>query len=585
MNPTRGFGRFAALVFLLVVLMLPSTALGAPNDNVLPGVPAHRTEGVSGNVSAADTTDVYWVQLQADEELTIRWHGQPGLSVNMLVLSPTATSASDPALQSSTSVDGAVTVMHYGPAPTSGRYYLIVRRTAGEGYYVCNNYDVTTDRTMGISLHGGSKVAYMSTERTKDRWVLWVRKYRTVTINLSDPFGIAGDFDMLLYADDGTGAPKLTSEMSNGSTADATSMTYAQMSGDPPTWSADDYAPLYLDITRFAGSGVYTLSWSVEPSPAYYERIAGPDRFATANQMSIWSRWPFDEAVSDVVVACGDDAAATDPLAASGLCWAYDAPLLLVSKNAARNSDTYFRLSDMAAFNGHVRVHVVGGTNSVTSAVYDDIEDAVGGSSYVERINGTDRYDLARAIAARMRNVRSDHVDGALFANGADSTKFFDAAALGAISANTGMPILLVAKDAVPSATKSAINSLAPSTRIAAGGTATISTTTLATLGATRVSGVDRYWTAKAVADKAISEMWLRDDHVALASKLPDALSAGAAMGYVDGPLLLVAPTSLPNATRQFLLDHDGSIQRLWPMGGTASISDTVIYDATGTMP
>lgn len=244
----------------------------------------------------------------------------------------------------------------------------------------------------------------MDAARSNDRWTLWVKRGRTVTIDLYDPSGTADNFDIYLYTDDGTGMPNSTPVGGNTSTGDHTTMTFG------PTWGSNDWTPLYLRINRASGSGPYTVTWTVDHYPALYDRISG------------------------------DDAAMADPLTASGLCWAYNAPLLLVSKNASKNEEQLIRLDDMAHFNGNTgnhpfKVHVVGGAASIPTTVYNSIAAAVGGASHVERISGATRYDVAKNIALRMRNVRSDQRGGVLFANGADPDKYFDALALSAITA------------------------------------------------------------------------------------------------------------------------------------------------------
>ncbi len=109
----------------------------------------------------------------------------------------------------------------------------------------------------------------------------------------------------------------------------------------------------------------------------------------------------------------------------------------------------------------------------------------------------------------------------ALFANGADSTKFFDALALSPISAAQGAPILLVEYDKVPAATASAITELGmPGTRVVGGGPMTVSDKVRNQLGATRWSGTDRYSTATKIANEAVAKGWLARQEVGVAAKL-----------------------------------------------------------------
>lgn len=291
----------------------------------------------------------------------------------MYVLTPNATNVTDPAVASATSINASRATLHYAEDAGPGRYYVVVHRTAGSGNYYTISFSLTSNRSFGLSAYFGAFHEYMDAARSNDRWTLWVKRGRTVTIDLYDPSG--------------------------------TTMTFG------PTWGSNDWTPLYLRINRASGSGPYTVTWTVDHYPALYDRISGAD------------------------------AAMADPLTASGLCWAYNAPLLLVSKNASKNEEQLIRLDDMAHFNGNTgshpfKVHVVGGAASIPTTVYNSIAAAVGGASHVERISGATRYDVAKNIALRMRNVRSDQRGGVLFANGADPDKYFDALALSAITAN-----------------------------------------------------------------------------------------------------------------------------------------------------
>ncbi|MDP2299508.1 MAG: cell wall-binding repeat-containing protein, partial [Actinomycetota bacterium] len=60
------------------------------------------------------------------------------------------------------------------------------------------------------------------------------------------------------------------------------------------------------------------------------QRVAGSDRYGTAVAIAQQTHPGWTD-VAHVVVASGEDRALADPLAAGSLCWAYDAPLLLVT--------------------------------------------------------------------------------------------------------------------------------------------------------------------------------------------------------------------------------------------------------------
>jgi hypothetical protein len=585
--------RLAGVRTLLVLVLLAGTVsfappvAGAPNDDVLPGVPASLNPpvGVQGSLTpATDVNDVYWIQLQRDEELNLQWQGSAGMTAQMQLLAPDATTLGATPVAASVSVNGASTMLRYRVQPTDGpgRYYLVVKHTAGTaGSYGTFRMVVTTDRDIGKTAHGGLQHGFLTNISAQQNWTLWVERGRSVTINLSDPAGPAVDFRFRVFTDDGTHAPNAVPIKQDISPNDLSSVTIT-----PGEWGSGDYAPLYVAIDRIIGWGAYTLWWTTDPRPGWDERITGADRFDVSRELETAVRWPADEHVSDVVIASGDDAAMADPLSAGGLCWAYNAPLLLVSKTRSANTEMMMRLADIRSFSGKVRVHVVGGPVTIPGDVYDDIEAAAGGAQYVERIGGANRYAVARNIALRMRDVRGDHKPGVLFANGADADKFFDALSLSAVSAYSGMPILLVGEDSVPSETRGAITALSTDTmpRYVAGGPATVSESVRGSLGAVRWAGPDRYATAAEVAQQAWMAGLIDRTDIAIAAKLPDALSAGANVGFLGGPVLVVQTDKLPSSTRAYLQGQVGECKRLWPVGGPRSLEQSVIDQASAAL-
>ncbi|MDH4139224.1 MAG: cell wall-binding repeat-containing protein [Coriobacteriia bacterium] len=327
------------------------------------------------------------------------------------------------------------------------------------------------------------------------------------------------------------------------------------------TWESSWHTYTGADL-----GGLHIRMWSQA------HRMWGHDRFATATTIAreTWSSFGMGGPVPpNIIIASGDDRAAADPLAASGLAWAYDAPVLLVSATRTPHEVKEY-VADAVAVHGAVVLHVVGGPVSVPQERIDEIVAYAGGWGPVvaERILSTgSRYDLAAAILDRMKFVESidpskTMTSRALVANGADSEKFFDALALSPIAANNGAPILLVRNDEVPTATRAAIEAFDPARIIVGGGPMTVSDDVLeeldalALMGAERWSGHTRYDTAVVIAEKAVGEGALVWDLVGVAAKLPDAVTGGAATGLQQGPILLTNGTSLTEATRLALERH-----------------------------
>jgi putative cell wall-binding protein len=309
------------------------------------------------------------------------------------------------------------------------------------------------------------------------------------------------------------------------------------------------------------------------------ERLADSDRFSTAvkiaregfaNGGSDWT------GVTDVVIASGDDRAAADPLAAAGLCWAYDAPLFLVSESFTPAS-VRIAVKEIVADNpgATINVHIVGGPVSVPDARYDDIARTAGmGSVAKDRLLATgSRFDLAATIAREMERVSGTTPDTVLVANGADAGKFFDALALSPIAASKGYPILLVNETSIPAATNAYIGEIKPTSVIVGGGPATVSESVRSSLKATRWSAGDRYSTATTIASRAISAGYLDPQVVGVAAKLPDALTGGSMIGRMGGPLVITNGASLSSPTGAWLSHKRAGIDHCYLFGGEKSLT------------
>lgn len=317
----------------------------------------------------------------------------------------------------------------------------------------------------------------------------------------------------------------------------------------------------------------------------HIERLWGADRFATAVAIARegWGGGSGADwgGVTDVVLACGDDRAASDPLAGAGLTWAYDAPMLLVSERYVPSG--VLRLFDeMADDNAGtpIEVHVVGGPAALPDARLDEIQAHVGASRVtMDRLRRTgDRYDMARAIAQRVREANGDAAPVVTFvANGTNPTNFVDALALSAVTAANGYPIVLVAKDGVPSASQSAIDEIGSPRLIVGGGPAAVSNSVQLSLGAERWYGSDRYETASRIARNALDEDMLEPVYIGVAAALPDALSGGAMVGSMDGPLLLTGSTTLSDVTAASIEAERGTIDTAYVFGGVAVVEPVVV--------
>ena len=100
-------------------------------------------------------------------------------------------------------------------------------------------------------------------------------------------------------------------------------------------------------------------------------RIWDNDRYTTAVKTAHLGFDPDNDGswpgVTHVIIASGEDRALADPLASAGLVWAYDAPLFLINSDFVP-AKVNQAINQIAAANGPVTVHVVGGTFSVPNA-------------------------------------------------------------------------------------------------------------------------------------------------------------------------------------------------------------------------
>jgi peptidoglycan-N-acetylglucosamine deacetylase len=199
---------------------------------------------------------------------------------------------------------------------------------------------------------------------------------------------------------------------------------------------------------------------------------------------------------------------------------------------------------------------------------------AAGNAAFqMERLAGADRY--ATAVSISKRFFPSAPVPEVFVAAGEN---WPDALAAGPAVARAGAPMLFVRRGAVPSVTRVELLRLRPQRVWVIGGTGVISEEVrlelngLATGGAQRVAGGDRYATAGAIANRFFPSTPVV--YVSTGHNFPDALAGGAAAAVQSGLILLVAPDAIPASTRS-------ELQRLAPpkiviVGGPSVVSSGV---------
>lgn len=249
--------------------------------------------------------------------------------------------------------------------------------------------------------------------------------------------------------------------------------------------------------------------------------IKGEDRYSTASAIA------GDMGSYDSVVLVNADSKLADGLSASGLAGVLKAPILLVKNNTIPN-ETQLRI-DIAK-----RIYIIGSENSISSSIESKLKDQNMGGFSVKRIGGSDRFETSNNVAKEILSIKGS-IGKVFIANGYKGEA--DAMSISAVAARDGEPILLTNGSSINSTTSSIVEQ----TRniYAIGGTNSITTGLVSNLGATRISGSDRFKTNSAVINAFYSEAparyYLSDGY-----KLVDALTGGPLAGRNNSPIVLV---------------------------------------------
>ncbi|MFN8075023.1 MAG: cell wall-binding repeat-containing protein [Kineosporiaceae bacterium] len=200
------------------------------------------------------------------------------------------------------------------------------------------------------------------------------------------------------------------------------------------------------------------------------------------------------------------------------------------------------------------------------------------------RYGGPDRFSTAAAIAT------AAYPSGAPAVVLASGIKFPDALSGAYLAGSVTAPILLTTPATLPTATATAITTLAPAKVYILGSAGSVSDTVAAQVAAitlpggahpdiVRLAGDDRFATSAAIVTSLPADnIGVIDGKktALLASGLnfPDALAASAAAARTKLPLLLTLPTALPTPTENALTSL--GIQQVVVLGGTPSVGDAV---------
>ena len=193
------------------------------------------------------------------------------------------------------------------------------------------------------------------------------------------------------------------------------------------------------------------------------------------------------------------------------------------------------------------------------------------------RLAGDDRYETGVEIS------QQGFPDGADVVYVASGQKFPDGLAAAPAAARDDAPLLLTRPNAVPESVLEEIERLTPDTIVIVGGEPSVSAAVADELDALageviRLGGDDRYETSRLIAQHAFPE-GSANAFIATGRNVPDALSAGAAAGSIDAPILLVdGLMNDADAATLAELERLGT-DEVYLMGDTNSMSNGIEID------
>ena len=574
-------GRVQVIAVLAFILTLApaSAAFALDETDAFPGavVPSGFVLGHFDAVEYPDDVrDIYQVTMDAGETLEVAALWKPETTMAVRLFGPDATGSDSSLLVKTSHVSDEYTpglmmqVIEY-TAVSSGVYSIEMRRPST---IMRVDYELfwSLDDGADDDIPGASPTSPLAgTTYTSmlnpvvdfaDVLPLQLNAGDTVTLSLThDVPAPHNDYDLILF---GPGRASIFDE-ELGVAFSANSET----SAETIEYTAGLSGTYYVTVWIYDGSGPYRLETSVVPSSIAVTEIAGVDRIATAIAAS---QQAFPGHAGTVVIATAYNW--PDALGGSALAGVLDAPILLTPPGQLSPAVT----AEIVRL-GATRVVVLGGTGAVSSTVATELA-LVPGVQSVQRIAGVNRYETASAIADEViRLVGSSYDGGAFVATGAG---FPDALGASPMAASLGWPIYLAHPDPANAAALAAtLSEDGASNVFILGGSGAVSEDYKAALGgmfASRISGIDRYETAVAVAQLGVHLGGLQWDGLAITTgqDFPDALAGGAMQGRLGSVLLLSPPGALSPAVTDTLLLNRSAVSSVRFLGGTGALSIAV---------
>lgn len=311
------------------------------------------------------------------------------------------------------------------------------------------------------------------------------------------------------------------------------------------------------------------------------ERLAGPDRYATA--AAIAAELAGDEGAGQVILARNDHFA--DALSAVNIH--EFAPILLTGRVTLPTATR-----DALETLGASSIMLIGGPAAISTSLEDELKAA---GHQVDRIGGEDRYVTASLLYGRSWTIEGRYprpVDGKLTAVMASGEDFADALAAGPIASGSELPLLLTAPTHLPDRIRSSIElcggEICLEQVILVGGTKAIGPEVEAELielglDVRRIGGANRQETAVLLAEFAYAELGWEPTtfNLTRSDDFPDAMTVGKLGASEQTPTLFtVSPTELGDATRDHLRSHASTITSFRVIGSETVVSQAVVDQA-----
>lgn len=307
-------------------------------------------------------------------------------------------------------------------------------------------------------------------------------------------------------------------------------------------------------------------------------RYAGDDRYHTSH-LANTDATVLQSGCVGIIICSGEDGKFPDALCAAGLAGKLGYPIVLT--NGSSSSLTSRTRESIEAYigSGKVDVIVLGGENTISANVANEIASSYDSDGVVTRIYGEDRYATSEEVYLYGENHGGWPAEHAILTQGND---FPDALSAASYCATKGAPILLT--DAKSEALPFYVLEVAAKTSldvVIVGGTNAVSSAKENPLtwyaNVERIGGSSRYETNQLFVDWELSHgMNLSTVGVATGDTYPDALSSGYFLSMTRSPLFLVSTSETTNAAvYSFFENERDSINSVLIFGGTSSVTQT----------